>query len=314
MPYLIKSLKVALLTVAGLIVALAIFLYAVTASSPETRAFKAGNPSVGSWEEAFASPVDIQFKTLQAGTIEMDRNQLLQGAPATWADRYQSLPVLSHWIKHPVKGEYLFDSAFASAFAETEQGNYGPVMATLARLSGIENSLSTSLLAQLPGSGANIQGVFMTHFHPDHSSGLDDLPAELPVIAAAAEYDFMARLANGDLFDRRPDWQHLDLDQAKPMPPFDAVLDLFGDGSVFAISTPGHTSGHLSYLVNSVEEPILLVGDASHFAFGFEQNLAPAAIGSNNQALAKRSLMQLRAFKTSYPNVGFVFGHQTGRF
>ena len=39
--------------------------------------------------------------------------------------------------------------------------------------------------------------------------------------------------------------------------------DLLGDGSLWAISTPGHTKGHISYLINGLDGPILLTMDAS---------------------------------------------------
>jgi glyoxylase-like metal-dependent hydrolase (beta-lactamase superfamily II) len=43
-------------------------------------------------------------------------------------------------------------------------------------------------------------------------------------------------------------------------------LDVFGDGSVTIISTPGHTPGHQSLLVHLPKTGwVILSGDASHF-------------------------------------------------
>ena len=77
-----------------------------------------------------------------------------------------------------------------------------------------------------------------------------------------------------------------------------------------AISTSGHTPGHTSYLINSEEGTKLIVGDASHFSFGFDNNLAPAAIGDYNSQLAEDSLSQLRQFHQMYPQVQLVLGHE----
>ena len=54
---------------------------------------------------------------------------------------------------------------------------------------------------------------------------------------------------------------------------FDAVLDIFGDASVFAIHTPGHTAGSTAYLVRSTQGPILLVGDTSHTQWGWDHGV-----------------------------------------
>jgi N-acyl homoserine lactone hydrolase len=45
----------------------------------------------------------------------------------------------------------------------------------------------------------------------------------------------------------------------------DGAFDVFGDGSVVCVPTPGHTKGHQSLLVSSATEAALLVGDACYF-------------------------------------------------
>lgn len=296
-----------------LVALLAGYLFTVKISMPETMEFQTARPSQSTWESIFASPVDLELKTLHAGDILIDRNQLLQEGPEQWQDRYKSLPVLSHWISHPTQGEYLFDSAFSEQFTNKNTGNYGVLMSFISNISGIKNTLSTPLAGQLPAGNKSIKGVFLTHFHPDHSSGLDDLPINIPIIANLAEYDLFAGLANGGLFNRRPNWSHIDFSKAKSIPPFDSVIDIFGDSSVFAISTPGHTNGHTSYLLNGTQGAVLIVGDASHFSFGFKNNLAPAAQGKKNAELAVRSLQQLRVFKDEYPDVKYMLGHDLKR-
>jgi N-acyl homoserine lactone hydrolase len=53
--------------------------------------------------------------------------------------------------------------------------------------------------------------------------------------------------------------------------------DVFGDGSVTIVSTPGHTPGHQSLLVRLPKSgPILLSGDAVHFQENWENRRVPA--------------------------------------
>lgn len=53
-------------------------------------------------------------------------------------------------------------------------------------------------------------------------------------------------------------------DDWKPLGPFPAVLDLFQDGSVYVIDTPGHLPGHLNLLCRRRDGWICLCGDAFH--------------------------------------------------
>ena len=53
--------------------------------------------------------------------------------------------------------------------------------------------------------------------------------------------------------------------------------DIFGDGSVTIISTPGHTPGHQSLLVKLPKTgALLLSGDAVHFKSNWENRGVPA--------------------------------------
>jgi N-acyl homoserine lactone hydrolase len=54
----------------------------------------------------------------------------------------------------------------------------------------------------------------------------------------------------------------------------DGDLDVFGDGSVRIVSTPGHTPGHCSLLLPKTG-PILLSGDVAHYRFNMEHRCVP---------------------------------------
>ena len=151
--------------------------------------------------------------------------------------------------------------------------------------------------------------VFFTHLHPDHTSGVADLPADVDYVFGRQEAGFLARVAVGSHFSGKPRLRTLDYAGVAPMPPLGPAIDLLGDGSLWAISTPGHTPDHTSYLVNG-DPPTLLVGDASHFAWAFERDVAPRAFTSDDRARAVESLTELRRFAVRYPRVRIVFGHE----
>jgi glyoxylase-like metal-dependent hydrolase (beta-lactamase superfamily II) len=94
------------------------------------------------------------------------------------------------------------------------------------------------------------------------------------------------------------------------MPPLGPSVDLFGDGSLWAISVPGHTDDDIAFLVNSAT-PLLLTGDASHFAWAFKNGVAPRGWNTVGTARGYISLEQLRAFARAYPGVKLVYGHES---
>jgi glyoxylase-like metal-dependent hydrolase (beta-lactamase superfamily II) len=56
----------------------------------------------------------------------------------------------------------------------------------------------------------------------------------------------------------------------------DGDHDVFGDGSVRVISTPGHTPGHCSLLVQLKKTgPVLLSGDVAHYRYNMEHRCVP---------------------------------------
>ena len=93
------------------------------------------------------------------------------------------------------------------------------------------------------------------------------------------------------------------------MAPLGACVDLFGDGSFWAISAPGHTDDDIAYLINSTK-PVLLTGDASHFAWAFQNGVAPRGWDKAGTARGYVSLERLRAFARAYPNVRLIYGHE----
>jgi N-acyl homoserine lactone hydrolase len=90
---------------------------------------------------------------------------------------------------------------------------------------------------------------------------------------------------------------------------FDGVVDVFSDGSVWAIGVPGHTPGSTAYLVRTGQGPVLLTGDASHTRWGWENDVEPGTY-SDDPARSAASLRKLRAFAADHPDVEVRFGHQ----
>lgn len=138
--------------------------------------------------------------------------------------------------------------------------------------SGMKMSLRVSVRDQLAQIGVRpeqISFVGVSHYHFDHSGQVADFPD--------------ATLLIGKL-----DWEALSgrPDRAKPFSPWadgEGKLqtvqndhDVFGDGRVVMLATPGHTPGHHSLLVRLADTgPVLLTGDVYHFAENVENRGVP---------------------------------------
>jgi glyoxylase-like metal-dependent hydrolase (beta-lactamase superfamily II) len=282
----------------------------------QTSAYPLPRASFHTWDDVFAHPAPVTVETLVTGFIAMNRcDNLDQSNPVLASCRSpEPLVDLVHLIHHSRLGDYLIDSGFSARFADSPPyGNYSLAMQIFNRLLGVRNGQHAhqSAAEMLLERGVRPRAVFFTHLHPDHTSGAADLPADVDYVFDKQEEGFLARVAVGSHFSGKPRLRTLDYTGVTRMPPLGPAVDLLGDGSLWAISTPGHTPGHSAYLVNS-SPPTLLVGDASHFAWAFEHDIAPRAMTSADGVHAVESLAGLRRFARDYPNVRIVFGHDIG--
>ena len=168
------------------------------------------------------------------------------------------------------------------------------------------SAMPISLLSQklrLP-----IRRIFLTHAHFDHVASLDELVATLPgveVLTSAREARFLA----GDF--------SLDIDERGKklfgfLPVKAKVTRQLNDGEqvgcLRAISSPGHTPGHLAYL--DVRDNTLIAGDSFTTHTGlvaagvFKLTFPFPALFSWNAELCARSAKKLAELRPSRLAVG----------
>lgn len=139
------------------------------------------------------------------------------------------------------------------------------------------HQLPPGVAAQLKSGGLDpgeVDMVMLSHVHYDHHGDPEDFPKAEFVIGHGA-MDVLKHglggIASHQHFvpDTLPDDRARELSDPKgqewkPLGPFPAALDLFNDGSVYVIDTPGHLPGHLNLLCRTKNRWICLCGDAFH--------------------------------------------------
>ena len=147
----------------------------------------------------------------------------------------------------------------------------------------------THQLAVLGLTPKDIAKVILSHAHFDHI-GNGNLFAKSSFIVQSAELDAMFG----------PDYVHFgyipklyETLRTADVQRVQGDLDLFRDGSIRLISTPGHTPGHMSLLLRLRETgPIILAADVAHYAFNLEQHLVPSMNSSQEESLRSMERIQ----------------------
>ncbi len=253
----------------------------------------------------------IALRTLDTGWVRVPRNGMLnleRPAAAHLPDDDMNVRVFAHLLRHHRLGDFLIDSGLDESFRRG--GNIKGILASnYVRTSGQQPGRDIATL--LRAAGADVQAVFLTHLHGDHTSGIPALSKKIRFIAGKGDkYINLPWLYYGNHLDGVARVEEIDFrgPGSRKHPVLGRVVDLLGDGSLWAISTPGHSAGHVSYLANTTRGPVLFLGDASHTRFGFEKGVEPG--WADDREAAHQSLARLRAFAKANPSVHVQPGHE----
>jgi len=133
--------------------------------------------------------------------------------------------------------------------------------------------------------------VGISHYHYDHTGQAADFPSATLLIDRR---DWDAIAARPDRAQRFTHWTG----GGGKVEPLTYDHDVFGDGTVVMLATPGHTPGHRSLLVRLRDSgPVLLSGDAVHFAENLDKLGVPSFNTSRAETLA--SLDRLKRISTN---------------
>ena len=199
-------------------------------------------------------------------------------------------------IEHP-EGVALVDTGISHDMLDDPE-NYGSgagfMEAFLPAIDYDESMHPRAHLAELGYTPSDVDYVVMSHLHSDHAGHLDTFPdAEFVVQQSELRYCWWPApvqevfYLDGDFSLLRSD--HYDVTVVE------GEYDVFGDGSVVTVPTPGHTPGHQSVQVELGSRTVLLGIDVAHQQDGLDREHTASFNHDLSQSLTSMRELKARA-------------------
>jgi N-acyl homoserine lactone hydrolase len=223
-------------------------------------------------------------------------------------------PVPAFLVEHPRAGPVLIDTGFHPSVAVEPRKNLGPVAHILFK--DVRMEAEQAATAQLRAKGvepSRVNVVVMTHLHVDHASAISEFPDATFVVSRA---EWAAATSQGQLhgyvrrqFDHAFDYRLLDFEgpDVESFASFGRSFDLFGDGSVRCVYTPGHTLGHQSVVLRLRRREALVAADAVYLRRNLDEMRLSHRTADDH--LSERSLREIRRYARDTPDALIIPGH-----
>lgn len=237
--------------------------------------------SVLTVQSAYAAAPEVKMYRLDCGQMRLGDKSMMSDEGLYKGQSYDI--VMSCYLIQHGKDWILWDAGLPKKYLK------GPLT---------EGSFTTKLdrtivdqLRDLKLTSEDIKYVAVSHAHFDHSGQVNDFP-NATLIIQKAELEAMAdtKVASEHYIDNALFSSHVSGKTLKRVKVIDGDVDLFGDGTLRTIQTPGHTPGSMALLLNLKNSgPYILSGDQWHFTENYERKQVPIWNYSHPETIASGS-------------------------
>lgn len=248
----------------------------------------------------------VRVTAVDVGPLTLGKGILLSMAQGTI-----TVPTTAWIIEHPQHGPILFDTGvnYHVADPEAAERHWGPgVRAAFGAQGFTRQHAIDEQLKKLGYALSDVKFVIYSHLHLDHAGGMCHFPHATHVVQREElryawwpdRWTSAVYCYNDYKECRQFDFLELNAD-----------VDLFSDGTIRLIRTPGHTPGHQAMILHLQHRgPLCLAADTSHLKEAYHQ-FAPMPWDWNTEAMTL-SYMQLRVLEQS--GIPLYFAHDPDDF
>lgn len=173
---------------------------------------------------------------------------------------------------------FMWDSGLSDSIADKPEG----VTSANGLLTMWVRKTLASQLAAIGVASTDVTDLAVSHFHSDHV-GNANLFSSAKLYIQDAEYAAAFGPDASKFGFAPPLYEKL---KANEMLKLNGDHDVFGDGSVVILSTPGHTPGHQCLLVRLPERgTVILSGDMTHFHENWTERRVPSRNFNKQQSI-----------------------------
>ncbi|WP_248928779.1 N-acyl homoserine lactonase family protein [Paenibacillus hamazuiensis] len=197
-------------------------------------------------------------------------------------------PVSCYLIEHPA-GRVVIDAGWSEEVRSDPEGHLGYAY-HYCRPRLPSGQSVRERLASRGLTAEDIRYVVISHLDVDHISGLRMLAGAQSIMVSEPEWQaatFQKKRCEGILIEPFA---------LEPIPfgPYGLGKDLFGDGTVYLVFTPGHTAGLLSALVKTEKGWLLLASDAGYSAVSWNEEVLPGHM--SDEKMCRDTFRWIREF------------------
>jgi glyoxylase-like metal-dependent hydrolase (beta-lactamase superfamily II) len=219
------------------------------------------------------------------------------------------IPITMWVLEHP-KGLVVYDTGNNVAISDGQcKTHWVEAMCDFLQPGQTRADVIDRQLEKLGHSVDDVKIVITSHSHLDHIGNIEMFPNAVHVIQKKELYQawWPEKFQRGGAhvmadYDDARDFNYLELE---------GDYDLFGDGSVVILSTPGHTLGHQSVKLQLPETGTVIL---SQDAIWMEENLEGYPAGLNYSVLDYTNSLNRLKMMSDIEDAQLWFGHSINQY
>ncbi len=225
------------------------------------------------------------------------------------------LPIVAFLVEHPGVGPIIIDTGFHPSVAVDPKQNLGRLYAALYSIDMRPDQAIPAQLREQKGiEPSEVPVAIMTHLHMDHASAISEFTGATFVLGSGEWQAFHGARPKLNGYVRQHvahavEYKEVPYDSAAvgSYSTFGRAFDLFGDGSVRLVHTPGHTHGHQSVILRLREREALVTGDAVYFTRTIDDERRGWVMADEHRW--HRSVGEIRLYRRENPDSLIIPGH-----